>query len=193
MARRAAIAMRCGLVQVVRLHWSKAARGGIGARERSTVWSAFEVPAAEIVGDVLCVDVHDWSDSNAFAEPLSVRRHQVSLAAEFAFGCVTVSAEAARLRVRYRYDQANGGAPDRWFFNCGSNGASYGEPGPTLVVRDSEWARVCYNGRFSCIDTGNWWYQQVTVNVAWFDGEPDGRVFLAREPSQELRALAELW
>ncbi|HEX4611478.1 MAG TPA: hypothetical protein VH092_25010 [Urbifossiella sp.] len=53
--------------------------------------------------------------------------------------------------------------------------------------------RVRYNGRFSGPDTGGWWYEQVTANVAWFAGPPDGRVFLDREPTQELRSLAELW
>jgi len=51
---------------------------------------------------------------------------------------------------------------------------------------------VRYNGRFSDVDTGEWWYEQVAANVAWFAGEPDGRVFLDREPARELRALAEL-
>jgi hypothetical protein len=43
------------------------------------------------------------------------------------------------------------------------------------------------------MDTGNWWYQQVTVNVAWVTGESNARVFLDRPPFEELRLLAELW
>jgi hypothetical protein len=53
--------------------------------------------------------------------------------------------------------------------------------------------RVCYNGRFSDADTGRWWYEQVTVNVAGFGGAPSGDVFLRSEPVRELRLLADLW
>ena len=192
MARRAAVAERCGLVQVVRLYWAKAARGGEGARARSAVPVAFEVPAAELVGaaGALCVNATQWGDRNAFAEPFRSDRQRVPLSDGFAVGCVTVLADAEGLLVRYRYEPAVGGAPDRRTF------ASAGHRESTtriLPVRDGEWVRVCYNGRFSDIDTGDWWYEQVTANVASFAGEPDGRVFLDRKPAQELRSLAELW
>lgn len=94
------------------------------------------------------------------------------------------------LEVRYRYDQAIGGAPDRWFLNWPSEPG--GSPGRSLMVAPGQWVRVCYDGRFSCIDSGNWWYEQVTVNVAWFGGDPDGRVFFDSEPSGKLMALAVL-
>jgi hypothetical protein len=193
MARVATAKTGCGLVQVVRVRWTKAARGGDGARARNAVPAAFEVPAlapASTEG-LLCVDTFHWDERNGFAEPLSTDRHQVPLVDGFSFGCVGVVADAEGLVVRYQYNRGNSGAPDQWFFNSESG---YGEsPGRTLLVRGREWARVCYNGRFSCLETGNWWYQQVTVNVAWFAGAADGRLFLDREPTQELRALAELW
>jgi hypothetical protein len=182
----------CGLAQVICLHWTKAARGGEGARARGAVPVGFKVEAAELVGaeGVLCVDASQWGERNGFIEPVTVRRHRVLLAEGFSFGCVAVSTNPEGLLVRYQYDGTHGGAPNRWFLNWPGSG---GAPGRALLARGGEWVRVCYNGRFSDIDTGNWWYQQVTVNVAWFAGEPDGRVFLDREPAQELRALAELW
>ncbi len=191
MTRRTAVAANCGLIQVVRLSWSKAARGGPGARARNAVPAAFEVPA-DLVGaeGVLCVDALHWGDRNTFAEPFWSERSRAPLTAGYAVGCVAVSAEAEGLLVRYRYEPAAGGAPDRRAFNPAGHRESTTR---TLPVRDGQWVRVCYNGRFSDIDTGAWWYEQVTANVAWFVGEPNGRVFLDREPAQELRALAELW
>jgi hypothetical protein len=193
MARRARVNMGSGLVQVVHLQWSKAARGGDGARARNAVPSAFEVPVAVFAGadGLLYVDAFDWGERNAFAEPLSSRRHQVPLADGYSFGCVTIAADNEGLLVRYQYNRGKGGAPDQWFFNSRSG---YGEsPGRTLHIGDKEWVRVWYNGRFSSEETGNWWYQQVTVNVAWFAGGPEGRVFLDREPTRDLRVVAELW
>ncbi len=193
MRRRAAVAEACGLVQVVRLHWDKSARGGQGARDRNAVPQAFAVPASDLaeVGGHLCVSVTHWGERNAFAEPFSARRERVAVADGFAFGCGLVSPHPDGLQVRYQCNRADGGAPGRWFFNWSTG--SVESPGRSLVVRPGHWVRVCYNGRFSCIDSGNWWYEQSTINVAWFGGEPDGRVFLDREPAEELRVLADLW
>jgi hypothetical protein len=102
-----------------------------------------------------------------------------------------VSQPPEGLLVRYQYDSGHGGAPDRWFFNV-SRG--YGEsPGRSFVVHAGQWVRVCYNGRFSCIDSGQWWYTQVTVNVAWFADHPSSQVFVNSQPAQELKMLADLW
>ncbi|HEV7505265.1 MAG TPA: hypothetical protein VGS07_10170 [Thermoanaerobaculia bacterium] len=193
MARQVAISAPSGLVQVIRLRWTKLARGGPGARARGAVPQASEVPTAALASTegMLSVEATDWDDRNVFAEPLSVSRQQISVATGFRFGCVGVSPLAEGLQVRYEYDRANVGAPDRWFFSPVSG---YGEsPGRSLTVRAGEWVRVCHNGRFSSLYNGDWWYQQVTVNVAWFGGEPNGRIFLDREPAQELRMLADLW
>jgi hypothetical protein len=179
-------------VQVIHLSWTKAARGGEGARARCAVPAAFEVPASELVDveGVLRVDASHWGDRNCFAAPFRFDRQEVQLSDGFVVGCVTISAWAEGLQVGYRYDPAVGGAPDRRAFAPAGHRESATR---TLPVHDGEWVRVCHNGRFSCIDTGNWWYEQVTVNVACFVGEPNGRVFLEQEPTQELRALAELW
>jgi|GEM_PF-1060386 len=193
MARQAAISAPSGLVQVIHVQWTKAARGGSGAQARGAVPQALEVSPTGLSsteGTLFVVSTH-WGERNAFSEPFSVDRQQVPVAKGLTFGCVRVSPHAEGLQVHYQYDRTNVGAPDRWFFNQASG---YGEsPGRTLTVRDGEWVRVCHNGRFSDHDTGNWWYQQVTVNVAWFGGAPDGRIFLDREPAQEIRELADLW
>jgi hypothetical protein len=193
MSRQTAIYAPSGLVQVIHLRWTKAARGGAGARARGAVPQVLEVSPTGLPGTeaMLFVEATHWGEPNVFTEPVSVRREQVSVAKGFTFGCVSVSPHAEGLQVRYQYDRANVGAPDRWFF---SQVSGYGEsPGRTLIVRDGEWVRICHNGRFSDHSTGDWWYQQVTVNVAWFGGEPNGRIFVDREPDQELRELADLW
>lgn len=192
MARRRIAVTSCGLVQVVCLNWTKASRGGEGARARAAVPSAFEMATADLTGveGMLVVGSARWGEHSTFAEPYSVTRRLVPLADGYSFGCVTVSADDEGLRVCYRYDEAHAGAPNRRSIDPVGHYESFGR---TLRIRDGEWVRVCYNGRFSDSDTGNWWYQQVTVNVAWFAGEPDGRVFLDRAPAGDLRDLADLW
>src|SRR5207248_78488 len=130
-------------------------------------------------------------DRNAFAEPLHSRHQRVPVEQGFSFGCVTVSGYPQGLLVRYQWDGWRGGAPNRSFINAATGNAE--SAGRDLIVQAGRWVRVCYNGRFSCIDTGNWWYEQVTVNAAWFSGEPSGEAFLASEPTREFRVLADLW
>lgn len=196
MQRHALAVDSCGLVQVVHLYWDKSARGGQGARDRNAVPQAFPVPEAGLggAGRYLWIAESHWNGRNAFAAPFSDLHRRVDVANGYTHGCVSVSDHPDGLQVRYDYSKGKGGAPDRWFF---SKTTGYGEsPSRSLLVRPGEWVRVCYNGRFSELDYGDsstWRYEQTTVNVAWFSGEPDSRVFLDREPSYELNFLADLW
>ncbi len=191
MRRHVCVAGACGLVQVVRLEWDKSARGGQGARNRNAVPVVFEVPADLLpgAGEVVIIESH-WSNDNAFSEPFRNRSRRVSVTEKFGFGCVTFAAELEGLSARYQYDRTYGGAPDRWYLNCASGEGN--PPGRVLTARFGSWVRLCYNGRFSDNDNGTWWYEQITVNAAWFDGPPSGQVFVSSEPSQEFRALSEL-
>ncbi len=181
-----------GLVQVIHLHWTKASRGGQGARERSAVPLAFEIPADQLleVDGQLQVEEWRWGERNAFAEPLQVRQRSVAVADGFKSGCVTVAGHAQGLAVRYRWDAAHGGAPDRSFLNPGTGEESTNRD---LVVPPGQWVRLCSNGRFSDADTGEWYYEQVTVNVACSAGGLSGRIFVDETPAHDLRLLAELW
>jgi hypothetical protein len=193
MARRTISDTRCGLVQIIRLHWDKSARGGQGARDRNAVPLAFGVPADQLLHATgqLHVEESHWGDSNAFAKPFHYRHHRVPVEAGFSFACVTISEHPQGLLVRYRWSWGRGGAPDRWFINAGTGNAE--SASRDLVVQAGQWARVSSNGRFTDFDTGNWWYEQVTVNVAWFDGEPSGQVFVGSAPVRDFRQLANLW
>jgi hypothetical protein len=181
--RRVTAVAPCGLVQVIHLQWAKSARGGQGARDRNAVPLAFEVPADHLVGarGQLQVEESHWGERNGFAEPFQNRHNRVPIATGFNYGCVTVFGHADGLLVRFQWDSGHGGAPDRW------------SASRDMVVSDGQWVQVCYNGRFTDIDSGNWRYEQVTVNVAWFDAEASGQVFVAGDPVRAFRSLADLW
>jgi hypothetical protein len=190
MARKVSTAVPSGLVQIIHLRWDKLARGGQGACQRNSVPQSLAIPAANLKSSAgqLYIDESYWNEQNDFAEPYSVRRYDNALAEGFNFACVTVATHTEGLAVRFRYDPHNGGLPDRSFLNH-APGDFYA--GRVLLVRPSQWVRLHYNGRFS--NDYYWWFEQTTVNVAWFAHEPDGNVFLDREPSQELVSLADLW
>jgi len=192
MGRPAVSVAPCGLIQVIRLHWGKTARGGQGARNRSSVPLAFKVPADHLLNTSgqLHVEESHWGDNNAFAKPFHHRHQRVPLASGYSFGCVTVTVHPDGLLVRYQWDESRGGAPDRSFVNFVGNTESVSRD---LLVMPGKWVRVCYNGRFSCVDSGNWWYEQVTVNVALFGVKPSGQVFVRSESARELKMIADLW
>ena len=175
------------LVQVIQISWDKSARGGQGARKRSSVPLAFEVQDGHLrdVRGQFQAQVLHWGIDNDFSEPLESRYERVPLDDGYGFGCVTVSANPDGLAVRFRWDSERGGAPARRFLDVGGNGE--------LLVRPGEWMRISYNGRFSDADTGAWWYKQTTVNVAAFEGKPSGQVFIGSEPVRDLRLLEDLW
>ncbi len=191
MSNRALVAGPCGLIQVVHVKWTKSERGGQGARNRGSVPEALNVPKAELAraSGQFCVTHSYWGSRNSFSQPLSMDSERVAITEEYRYGCVKVSAHPDGLVARYYYDVAHGGAPDRGY----EIWPAPAEPsGRFLVIRFGEWGRVCYNGRFSCIDSGHWWYEKTTVNVAWFAGEPNGRVFIDRPLSVEYRSVVHL-
>ena len=62
-----------------------------------------------------------------------------------------------------------------------------------LIVRAGRRGRLRSNGRFRDAGTGLWWYEQVTVNVAWFRAEPSELVFVESPPERDVRLLSDLW
>jgi hypothetical protein len=63
----------------------------------------------------------------------------------------------------------------------------------TTAIAENEWARARWNGRFTCIDTGTWWYESVTVNVGVHpDADIPRDLFTRSEPVDEYAQLAYL-
>ena len=175
--------MKSALVQVIHLSWDKSARGGQGARDRSAVPQAFPVDRFWGKDGRIHVEELEWRHVNAFAEPIERRQHDLPIQKGYEFGCVTVSAESEGLSVRFRWDGAHGGAPDREYLNSTED----------VTLTPGQWARIAYNGRFSDTDNGHWWYEQTSVNVACFGSEPSGRVFVETKPVREMLLFADLW
>lgn len=181
-----------GLIQTVTLTWDKSARGGDGARSRQAVPRAGAVPLDPRWGETGRIAVHriEWSHRNAFREPVSNRTEFADASHEIGLPCLTVGLSPDGLAVRYRYDLNDGGAPDRWH----QYGLAEGDrlAGTAFILRPGEWGRITSNGRFVDIYTGNWWYRQVTLNVACFHSLGDGRLFFNRAPVRDFRLTAEL-
>lgn len=176
------------LVQWIAVTWSKAARGGELAGLRSTVPEALPLPPAAFAGHPGQAAVHrvSFAEHNRFASPAQETLEQVPFLTTLVLGCVSLAAGDGMVSLRYTWQ---GGAPARR-----SPGPS-GRLAPlthTLAIRLGQWARIRYNGRFSDMDTGNWWYERHTFNIG-FLAEVNPQVFIATCPSEEYSQLADLW
>jgi hypothetical protein len=178
------------LVQRLDTEWTKASRGGQGAVRRNGTPLGLPVPSFfGFHSDEFCFRIHRlrFSEQTGFAptETAEVQGDPV-----WREGCVVLAQEAEVVRVRFEYIPGSGGAPAREMFDPSGDRLPLSEEAFTL--RLGEWGRVSYNGRFSCVDTGNWWYTKVVCNVG-LSLRPAPDWFTQGAPDHVYTRMAELW
>ncbi len=169
------------VVQQIRTHWTKASRGGDNAVKRNAVPEAARVPIHRIVGDNLILVHHllEYEERDGFSRPREEIRINPTVR-PLVVGCVTIDHSENQAIMTFRYDRGCGGAPDR------------GWTRKTLRLVVNEWGQIVYNGRFSPVWEGNWWYEKMVVNVGLFERLMPG-VFTKQEPTCRFAAMDELF
>jgi len=146
------------IVQVIHIGWDKSARGGEAAERRNRVPLALELSdtLAPQPGKHLLVHRTDWGQTNDFTSPHQTEVSVLDTTDGFRFDCVTVRPieEGAELAWTWK----GSGKPPRHSYT--DNERSH-----RSIARENQWVRVRWNARHSCMDTGQWWYNQITVNV----------------------------
>jgi len=138
------------VVQKIKVVWTKASRGGEGARRRAAVPLAFELPAFP-AGDA-AYHAMFCEERDGFA-PRDVER-KTSLPEHSA--CVLFEVRGDGIRIGYQWSPA-----------CGAPERDLVPPRWLMELRRGDYGRVLHNGRFS--GEGDWWYQQIVFNVAIAD------------------------
>lgn len=169
------------LVQITHLSWDKAARGGPLATKRNAVPSAFPISslALENLGGSLEVEMKMWGHDNDFAVPFRSWHGQHDLSKKFEWECVRVDFKKSELNVVWDGKKMGTGAPRRPF-------------SIKLALQAEQWAQIRWNGRFLDRDSGAWWYEQTTFNVALCHTFPDSELFLSSQPSARIEQMAWL-
>ena len=126
-----------------------------------------------------------YSERNEFVDPVAVR-----VSAHYEnnrFGCRNAEIELHDdiVTLMYRYQA---GAPARQFYD---NTGTCVAPEHAIRIPRNCWASIEYNGRYTCIDTANWWYEHVVVNVAVGD-HIALNCFVATQPIEHYKQLAHL-
>jgi hypothetical protein len=177
------------IVQHIHIKWTKTARGGHLAERRGAISNEFAVPTPPqtydrkqhyIVHGVL------FGERNEFTEPIGSQTTAPSIDTTFTTTNCTIELKDDSATVIYEWRD---GAPERKVFD------KSGTPVPVrkrLQVHPGKWVRVEYNGRFTGLDRGDWWYEHSIINVALV--APDCLdVFLTSKPYSSFQQLEHLW
>jgi hypothetical protein len=171
-------------VQTISTSWTKSSRGGMLATMRSRVPKQLPLNLPSDFSNLVWHSI-SYSERNKFMEPFAVK---VSTSFENnRFGCrnAEIQLQDNSATLIYRYQS---GAPVRRFFD---KTGTYVAPEHLIAISRNSWASIEYNDRLTCIDTGNWWYEHVIVNVAVGDNIP-ANVFLTTQPIEHYTQLAHL-
>ena len=171
-------------VQTIKTTWTKSSRGGSLATLRSRIPKQLPLRLIDGFPPLLWHSVV-YSEHNRFTEPFAI--NVTTDCDNHRFGCVNAEIElhddSATLTYRYQT-----GAPARQFFDKTGTCVA---PEHLIEIPNNRWGTIEYNGRFSCIDSGNWWYEHVVVNVAVAQSfSPNA--FMATKPIERYTQLARL-
>ncbi len=170
------------VVQILITEWNKSGRGGPPAVERAKIPLGLLVPHHELSNEENAI-VHQvtwrtWKE-NATLEPTC----QGALIRDRLYDIKAVRLQIEEDQLLVRWTASNVGMPERSFLE-GKN---------ERRLKDGQWVRVRWNGRFTDQDTGNWWYEAVTANISYFRSRrPESNLFLYTQPDCEIDRMAKL-
>ena len=173
------------ILQQIDTQWTKASRGGEGARRRNESptelalpLSGFAKPAAMHI-----LDIFEW-----YGFELRERVECWDSIGEIRHPFLDIQAEDNIVQVRFRRNPQNWAIANRTYVD--DNGQPVLEA-EAFVLRTDEWGRIRFNARFTDIDTGEWYYQHIVCNVGCFPSVQLDR-FLATKPNYQFVELATL-
>ncbi len=174
------------VVQTIRIGWTKKSRGGRLAELRNSVPSEFLVPTpANIANNLVWHDI-SFHENDEFDLTNRGKLKCNPINERFGTKCGIIEFDASSTSLTYCWLD---GAPARTYMDPFGN---YVPIERRIEIGPNQWASIQYNGRFSAMDCGNWWYECETVNVGITD-EFVADLFTATKPIERYSQLGNLW
>lgn len=163
------------VIQHIQTIWTKASRGGEGARQRNLLPIAMELPHFSRLGQFYLHHV-TFAEHNSF-QP----QERTDITRTFLELDLKVLALSVRksIQVRFHRDSYNAAKPTNYALHA------------PFELEQEQWAQIVYNGRFTDFDTGNWWYEKHAYNIGWFNPLERDR-FVQTKPDTEFIELGIL-
>ena len=173
------------VIQLLHSRWTKASRGGDGSVARAKLPLALPLPLDSFTAPVSLHTVRFWERDNFVPTDGVARFETIS---ELPIRDLTVQRTADGVSIVHSRDQLNAAIADR-LYNDEFGNTVYDIDAFSLV--DDEWGQIQYNGRYTCIDSGRWWYEQSVYNVGLF-ADIDTKRFVDTNPTHRFVELATL-
>lgn len=173
------------VIQVIHTRWTKQARGGRLAALRNRLPKELPIFTGESVSDLLLQRI-DFSDADSFSNPKQSVTALPREPSHWSEGNSEVHWLADSVQLHYRYQT---GAPKQLFFRKGGGATAAHH---VIGIIPGHWGSIEYNQRHTDLDTGQWWYEHVVVNVASGNTIQED-YFLRMAPIERYRRISLLW
>lgn len=177
------------IIQSVTVHWNKDYRGGVGAAERNAVPESFELPlevfAFSPSKSIIVHEVRCYSSDN-----FKIREKIYSVeSSEIKVKGTIIKREKELLQVYFKYSDYDCGKPYRSKYN--ETGTLMPLEEKAFDLHEDEYGRIIFNGRYTDIDNGNWWYEKKVRNIIRTN-KKDKDIFVKSNISKKYEQLAIL-
>ena len=173
------------VIQLLHSRWTKASRGGDGAVTRAELPLASHLPLESFAAPITLHTVRFWERDDFVPSDGVTRFYTI---AELPLRDLTIRPASDGVSVVHIRDQLNAAIADRLYTDEFGN-TVYGID--AFSLSDGEWGQIQYNGRYTCIDSGRWWYEQSVYNIGLFT-DIDVKRFTATDPIDRFVELATL-
>lgn len=174
------------VIQRVRATWSKASRGGEGARRRNALPHALPLPP-DCRDASFCVHHVRFSEDSDFKRRDSLTEGK-SLA-DLGIGDLVFDFDSDSLDVQLLRNPLNAAMADRLYPDESGNIVRSVD---AFSLAAGQWGRLRYNGRYTDADTGDWSYEQTVYNIGLlYDFTPNH--FVETSPDCRFADIARLY
>ncbi|WP_088833776.1 hypothetical protein [Paenibacillus tyrfis] len=183
------------LIQHIKIYWNKSHRGTPYATDRARMPQAYPLPANFFDEHPRGYPIH-LVYLEQQQDGLRERRNDIQTLKKYnplRVGAIeAITQEEDHYEIRYRYDGHRGANPARTRYDVHTN-TNIPLNERAMILQPGECGRICYNGRYTDYDTGEWYYNLDIINLIHLGDQPKSlRPFTKKPPDKTYQQMARL-